>query len=167
MSTPSSSSSSSAAAALRSKQSKKRQTLIARCPIHRSAHLVEDSKAGDVVCSRCGRVVGDRVIDVGSEWRSFGNSDKSKDSKDRSRVGLEENPLLDGDQGLAIAPIPNKPHANVSWTRVQATINSGGSQATLKKVFRKIDDLGEKLSLSERVKVRLGSPVVTTPFRST
>ena len=50
------------------------------------------------------------VIDVGSEWRSFGNSDKSKDSKDRSRVGLEENPLLDGDQGLAIAPIPNKPH---------------------------------------------------------
>ena len=28
---------------------------------------------GDMICSMCGLVVGDRVIDVGSEWRTFSN----------------------------------------------------------------------------------------------
>lgn len=35
-----------------------------------------------------------RMVDVGSEWRTFSND---KDSKDMSRVGAVENPLLDGD----------------------------------------------------------------------
>jgi transcription initiation factor TFIIIB Brf1 subunit/transcription initiation factor TFIIB len=34
------------------------------------------------------------MVDVGSEWRTFSND---KDSKDMSRVGAVENPLLDGD----------------------------------------------------------------------
>ena len=34
------------------------------------------------------------MVDVGSEWRTFSND---KDSKDMSRVGAAENPLLDGD----------------------------------------------------------------------
>ena len=39
----------------------------------------------------CGLVVGDRVIDVGSEWRTFSND---KGGEDRSRVGGPENTLL-------------------------------------------------------------------------
>lgn len=35
-----------------------------------------------------------RMVDVGSEWRTFSND---KESKDMSRVGAAENPLLDGD----------------------------------------------------------------------
>lgn len=35
-----------------------------------------------------------RMVDVGSEWRTFSND---KDSKDMSRVGAAENPLFDGD----------------------------------------------------------------------
>jgi transcription initiation factor TFIIB len=54
---------------------------------------VEDYHAGDMICPECGLVVGDRVIDVGSEWRTFGND---KDSKDASRVGAAENSLLEG-----------------------------------------------------------------------
>lgn len=61
------------------------------CPSHPDAHLIEDYRAGDMICSECGLVVGDRVIDVGSEWRTFSND---KDSKDMSRVGSAENPLL-------------------------------------------------------------------------
>ena len=34
------------------------------CPYHSTAYLVEDDRAGDVICSECGLVVGDRVLDV-------------------------------------------------------------------------------------------------------
>ena len=63
------------------------------CPHHPDAHLIEDYHAGDVICPECGLVVGDRIIDVGSEWRTFSNE---KDSKDNSRVGAAENTLLSG-----------------------------------------------------------------------
>jgi transcription initiation factor TFIIB len=46
-----------------------------------------------MICPVCGLVVGDRVIDVGSEWRTFSNE---KDTKDNSRVGAAENPLFEG-----------------------------------------------------------------------
>ena len=46
---------------------------------------------GDMICTECGLVVGDRVIDVSSEWRTFSND---KESKDMCRVGDVENRLL-------------------------------------------------------------------------
>lgn len=30
------------------------------CPAHPQTHLVEDHRAGDVICPECGLVVGDR-----------------------------------------------------------------------------------------------------------
>ncbi|KAJ1354398.1 Transcription initiation factor IIB [Parelaphostrongylus tenuis] len=64
-----------------------------QCPIHPNAHLVEDHRAGDVICPECGLVVGDRLVDVGTEWRSFSNE---RSGADPSRVGAPENPLLSG-----------------------------------------------------------------------
>lgn len=32
------------------------------CPIHPGAHLVEDHRAGDLICPECGLVVGDRYF---------------------------------------------------------------------------------------------------------
>jgi len=63
------------------------------CKEHPDAPLIEDYRAGDQICSQCGLVVGDRVIDVGSEWRTFSNE---KANADPSRVGGPENPLLNG-----------------------------------------------------------------------
>lgn len=55
-----------------------------------------------MICSECGLVVGDRVIDVGSEWRTFSNE---KAGVDPSRVGGPENPLLGGgDLSTMIGP---------------------------------------------------------------
>lgn len=46
---------------------------------------------------------GDRVIDVGSEWRTFSND---KATKDPSRVGDTQNPLLsDGDLSTMIGKV--------------------------------------------------------------
>ena len=41
------------------------------CRYHPDVPLIEDYRAGDLICPECGLVVGDRVIDVGSEWRSL------------------------------------------------------------------------------------------------
>ena len=70
------------------------------CPIHPEAHLIEDHRAGDIICPECGLVVGDRLVDVGTEWRSFSNE---KSGTDPSRVGAPENPLLgSGDLSTSI-----------------------------------------------------------------
>lgn len=44
-------------------------------------------------CVKSYSPAGDRVIDVGSEWRTFSNE---KALKDPSRVGDAQNPLLNG-----------------------------------------------------------------------
>uniref|UniRef100_A0A1I7YY25 Transcription initiation factor IIB n=1 Tax=Steinernema glaseri TaxID=37863 RepID=A0A1I7YY25_9BILA len=62
------------------------------CEFHPHAHLIEDYRAGDVICTECGLVVGDRLVDVGTEWRSFSNEKSS--GNDPSRVGAPENLLL-------------------------------------------------------------------------
>ena len=48
------------------------------CPQHPDAPLIEDYRAGDMICPECGLVVGDRTIDVGSEWRTFSNDKDAK-----------------------------------------------------------------------------------------
>ena len=74
-----------------------------QCRSHPDANLIEDHRAGDMICSECGLVVGDRVIDVGSEWRTF-SSDKG--GEDRSRVGGPENRLLgSSDLSTMIGPV--------------------------------------------------------------
>ena len=57
-------------------------------------NIVEDYRNGFNVCGRCGCVFKDKIIDEGSEWRSFGDSTKP----DPNRVGSASNPFLDSEQ---------------------------------------------------------------------
>src|SRR5581483_341501 len=57
-------------------------------------NIVEEFANGDLVCGDCGLVLGDRIIDTRSEWRTFANDE----GDDPSRVGAAANPLLDGSQ---------------------------------------------------------------------
>lgn len=57
-------------------------------------NIIEDHRNGYNVCGNCGVVLGDRIIDETSEWRSFEDSHKS----DPSRVGSASNPFLDSEQ---------------------------------------------------------------------
>lgn len=59
-------------------------------------NLVEEYAAGDMVCGDCGLIVGARIVDTSSEWRTFSNDDQNND--DPSRVGDGPNLLLNGDQ---------------------------------------------------------------------
>ncbi|KAI1126282.1 cyclin-like protein [Nemania abortiva] len=71
---------------------------IMQCPDCREfpPNLVEEFSSGDMVCASCGLVLGDRIIDTRSEWRTFANDDQNND--DPSRVGDAANPLLNGAQ---------------------------------------------------------------------
>ncbi|CAH7666978.1 cyclin-like protein [Phakopsora pachyrhizi] len=71
-----------------------RQDLNVRlnCPDCKTASLVEEFSSGDLVCGSCGLVVGDRIVDTRSEWRTFAGDE----GDDPSRVGGPSNPLLNG-----------------------------------------------------------------------
>jgi transcription initiation factor TFIIB len=43
-----------------------------------------DTKAGEEVCSSCGLVVSDEIVDTGPEWRAFTNAEKES----RARTGM-------------------------------------------------------------------------------
>jgi transcription initiation factor TFIIB len=49
-----------------------------------STEIIVDKKAGEEVCSSCGLVVSDEIVDTGPEWRAFTNAEKES----RARTGM-------------------------------------------------------------------------------
>ncbi|KAI1783532.1 hypothetical protein LXA43DRAFT_1102443 [Ganoderma leucocontextum] len=64
------------------------------CPDCLEPHpnIVEEYSSGDLVCGSCGLVLGDRIIDDGSEWRTFKNDDAVAS---RSRVGKPHHTIVE------------------------------------------------------------------------
>ncbi|KAF9319588.1 transcription initiation factor IIB [Podila horticola] len=83
-------------------------------------NISEEFSSGDLVCADCGLVLGDRIVDTRSEWRTFANDE----GDDPSRVGSAANPLLNGPQldtvisqrdgGSGIARELNRTHGRVT-----------------------------------------------------
>jgi transcription initiation factor TFIIB len=57
-----------------------------KCPECDSVHFIHDYDAGETVCSNCGLVLHEQMIDKGPEWRAFTHEEKES----RSRVGGPE-----------------------------------------------------------------------------
>jgi len=122
-----------------------------KCPSHPDANLIEDHRAGDMICSECGLVVGDRVIDVGSEWRTFSNE---KGGEDRSRVGGPENSLL-GSSDLTTMIGPSTGNAafdssgNPLYSNRRGPVSS--SDRTLITAFRTIASMCDRINLPKTI----------------
>lgn len=120
------------------------------CPSHPDAALIEDYRAGDLVCPECGLVVGDRVVDVGSEWRTFSND---KATSDPSRVGAAENPLLEGsDLTTMIGRSSSDAAFNESgqpkyFNRKQMS----SSDRALVNTFKEISNMSDKINLTKTI----------------
>ena len=65
------------------KKNKQQIEEIIRCPECGSGHLSKDYSRAELVCSSCGLVVDEDIIDHGPEWRAFDNEQREK----RSRTG--------------------------------------------------------------------------------
>ena len=57
--------------------------LADKCPECSSTNLIHDYDTGETVCSNCGLVLHEQMIDKGPEWRAFTQQEKAS----RSRVG--------------------------------------------------------------------------------
>ncbi|XP_054689827.1 transcription initiation factor IIB isoform X1 [Grus americana] len=120
------------------------------CPNHPDSILVEDYRAGDMICSECGLVVGDRVIDVGSEWRTFSND---KATKDPSRVGDTQNPLLsDGDLSTMIG----KGTGAASFdefgnSKYQNRRTMSSSDRAMMNAFKEITNMADRINLPRNI----------------
>ncbi|EDQ87014.1 uncharacterized protein MONBRDRAFT_27739 [Monosiga brevicollis MX1] len=104
---------------------------------------------GFVVCSSCGRALAE-VIDQGTEWRNFGNSDKNKSNADPSRVGAAEDKLYQDGQ---LSTMVGHSKVELPWAqwqhRTQAT-----NQKTLSKVYGMIQTLASRIGLESSHVVR-------------
>ena len=98
-----------------------------------------------MICSECGLIVGDRVIDVSSEWRTFSNDNPGED---RSRVGGQEDPLLGSDLSTIIGPSVD---GQDKYNRHQRL---SSSQRALRQGFDKIGTISDRIHLPKTIKTR-------------
>lgn len=118
------------------------------CPRHPEAPLIEDYRAGDMICPECGLVVGDRVVDVGSEWRTFSND---KDSKDMSRVGDAENSLLSGSDLSTIIERPAGMSGDDGFAKMSNRKTMNNADRVLISAFREISTMADRINLPKNI----------------
>lgn len=114
-------------------------------------NIVEDHKAGDLVCGDCGLVFPMRIIDTSSEWRNFGASESGGAADDPSRVGAAENPLLEGVTDQLSTSISRKDGLTGTATVLSKAHHkvSGGVKGDrdLMQSFREITVMTERIGL--------------------
>ena len=116
------------------------------CKSHPDARLIADMTSGNLVCSQCGLVVGDRLVDPGGEWRNFG------DGTDNSRVGKAEDMMCDGGElSTLIGPTPLGSNG-MKYLKSTSTPKERAFKAACKEIENAAD------------RVNLSSSVVETAF---
>ncbi|KAK3939506.1 hypothetical protein QBC46DRAFT_263083 [Diplogelasinospora grovesii] len=110
-------------------------------------NLIEEFSSGDMVCTSCGVVVGERIIDTRSEWRTFSNDDQGND--DPSRVGDGPNLMIDGDQLQTTIAFDGKNARNLS--HLQNKITQDKSSKVLLQAYRDIQSLTESINTGAQV----------------
>ncbi|KFA63183.1 hypothetical protein S40285_03265 [Stachybotrys chlorohalonatus IBT 40285] len=111
-------------------------------------NLVEEFSSGDMVCESCGVVVGTRIIDTRSEWRTFANDDQGGD--DPSRVGGPQDEFVEGEQ-LATTVAFSESKAHKALSRVQNNANQDKSQRGLMQAYKEIVSLCEAINMGQNV----------------
>ncbi|TKR69095.1 hypothetical protein L596_021293 [Steinernema carpocapsae] len=122
------------------------------CSYHPDAILIEDYRAGDLVCPECGLVVGERLCDIGTEWRSF-NNENSK-GNDPSRVGAPENRLLgESDLSTTIAVGFGSSEKDQALFNSQRK-NKNNTDRQMMQAIGTINEMGDRIHLTKPIKER-------------
>lgn len=108
-------------------------------------NIVEEFSSGDSVCGSCGLVLGDRIIDTRSEWRTFANDESGSD--DPSRVGSAANPLFDGSQLETSISFGDGNQRSRELNRAHAKMNQNKSTKNLKEAYGRITAICTPLHL--------------------
>ncbi|EEQ82889.1 hypothetical protein NCER_100338 [Vairimorpha ceranae BRL01] len=109
-------------------------------------NIIEDYRNGYNVCGRCGCVVGNRIIDESSEWRSFSDSNKA----DPCRTGSVSNPFLDTEQlDTMISSVPGTSSYNLQ--KIQLKTAMRGPERSLKHGINLITAFCERANITKTV----------------
>ncbi|MYB29588.1 MAG: transcription initiation factor IIB [Cenarchaeum sp. SB0663_bin_5] len=133
-------------------------TVDSRCKYCVKGKIVTDDSTGELFCSNCGRVMTDKVEDMGAEWRSFSN-----DQGSRARAGAGTSITMH-DMGLStIIDASNKDSAGKplsanmkssierlrTWdSRTQA---ASSADRNLRQALNEMDKLKGKMGLTDAV----------------
>lgn len=109
-------------------------------------NIVEEFSSGDSVCGSCGLVLGDRIIDTRSEWRTFANDESGGD--DPSRVGSAANPLLNGAQLETSISFGDGGQRSRELNRAHAKLTNNKSNKNLKEAYQRITAICGPLGLT-------------------
>jgi transcription initiation factor TFIIB len=122
---------------------------------------ITDAESGEVICSKCGHVISDKIQEIQPEWRNFGSSDAL--SADRSRIGMSTS-LARHDMGLST--IIGRTDRDASGQKIDAAMRStmerlktwdlrtqthSPTDRSLKQAFSQLDVLKDKLGLPDAV----------------
>ncbi|KAH9943206.1 cyclin-like protein [Epithele typhae] len=121
------------------------------CPECRdpNPNIVEEFSSGDLVCGTCGLVLGDRIVDTRSEWRTFANDE----GDDPSRVGAASDPLMDGMEQLDTNISFKDGGSGLAKELQRANHRAKGASAerNLLEAFRQISHWCETFSLPKTI----------------
>jgi transcription initiation factor TFIIB len=122
---------------------------------------ITDAESGEIICSKCGHVISDKIQEIQPEWRNFGSSDGS--SADRSRIGMSTS-LARHDMGLST--IIGRTDRDASGQKIDAVMRStmerlrtwdlrtqthSPTDRSLRQAFSQLDVLKDKLGLPDTV----------------
>jgi len=110
-------------------------------------NIVEEFSSGDMVCGSCGLVIGERIIDTRSEWRTFSNDEQGND--DPSRVGDAANMLLDGAQLATTIAFEGKGARDL--TKAQQKLNNDKSTRDLLAAYKSIGQFCDTIHAGKNV----------------
>ena len=110
-------------------------------------NLVENFSSGDMVCGSCGLVLGERIIDTRSEWRTFQNDDSQGD--DPSRVGDGGNPLLNGSQLETTIAYGDGSAKSRELARAQSKTTHNKANKNLLSAYKEIGAYCEAMSVQK------------------
>lgn len=111
-----------------------------------SENIIEDHRNGYNVCTACGVVLENRIIDETSEWRSFEDSNKN----DPSRIGSASNPFLDAEQ-LDTMISAGKGANSYTLSKIQMKNYMRGPKRALKNGLNLIQAFCERSTISKTI----------------
>ncbi|KZP20121.1 cyclin-like protein [Athelia psychrophila] len=121
------------------------------CPECRdpNPNIVEEFGSGDLVCGNCGLVLGDRIVDTRSEWRTFANDE----GDDPSRVGAASDPLLEGIEQLDTVISFRDGGSGIAreLQRAASRSQSSRTERNLLTAFRDISNWCDQFSLPKTI----------------
>ena len=112
-------------------------------------NLVDNHSSGDTICGSCGLVLGERIIDTRSEWRTFSNDDQAGD--DPSRVGDGGNPLLNGSQLSTTISFGDGGLRNRDLARAQSKATHDKANKNLLSAYKEISAHCEAITATKNV----------------